>query len=91
MGFEDAEEQENKFPTFIVSWRKQGNSRKTSTSASLTMLKPSTVCITTNCGKFSEMGILDHPTSLQRNLYAGQEVTVITGHGNDWFKIGKAV
>ena len=31
---------------------KQGNSRKTSTSASLTMLKPLTVWITTNCGKF---------------------------------------
>ena len=32
--------------------KKQGNSRKTSTSASLTMLKPLTVWITTNCGKF---------------------------------------
>ena len=38
-----------------------------------------------------EMGILDHPTRLLRNLYAGQEVTVRTRHGNDWFKIGKGI
>ena len=39
-----------------------------------------------------EMGIRDHLTCLLRNLYAGQEVTVRTGHGKtDWFKIGKGV
>ena len=39
-----------------------------------------------------EMGILDHLTCLLRNLYAGQEPTVRTGHGTtDWFKIGKGV
>ena len=39
-----------------------------------------------------EMGIPDHLTCLLRNLYAGQEVTVRTGHGTtDWFKIGKGV
>ena len=39
-----------------------------------------------------EMGILDHLTCLLRNLYAGQEATVRTGHGTtDWFKIGKGV
>ena len=37
---------------FVGPWRKQWNSRKTSTSASLTMLKPLTAWITTNCGKF---------------------------------------
>ena len=38
------------------------------------------------------MGILDHLTCLLRNLYAGQEATVITGHGKtDWFHIGKGV
>ena len=38
------------------------------------------------------MGIPDHLTSLLRNLYAGQEATVRTGHGTtDWFQIGKAV
>ena len=36
-----------------------------------------------------EMGIPDHLTCLLRNLYAGQEATVTTGHGTDWFQIGK--
>ena len=39
-----------------------------------------------------EMGIPDHLTSLLRNLYAGQEATVRTGHGTtDWFQIGKSM
>ena len=39
-----------------------------------------------------EMGISDHLTCLQRNLYSGQEATVRTEHGTmDWFKIGKGV
>ena len=38
------------------------------------------------------MGILDHLTCLLRNLFAGQEATVRTGHGTtDWFQIGKGV
>ena len=38
------------------------------------------------------MGIPDHLTCLLRNLYAGQETTVKTGHGTrDWFKIGKGI
>ena len=38
------------------------------------------------------MGIPDHLTCLLRNLYAGQEATVRTGHGTaDWFQIGKEV
>ena len=38
------------------------------------------------------MGIPDHLTCLPRNLYAGQEATVSTGHGiMDWFQIGKGV
>ena len=38
------------------------------------------------------MGISDHLTCLLRNLYAGQEATVRTGHGTtDWFQIGKEV
>ena len=41
---------------------------------------------------FQEMGIPDHLTCLLKNLYAGQEVTVRTGHGTkDWFQIGKGV
>ena len=39
-----------------------------------------------------EMGMPDHLTCLLRNLYAGQEVSVRTGHGTtDWFQIGKGV
>ena len=38
-----------------------------------------------------EMGIPDHLTCLLRNLYAGQEATVSTGPGTDWFQIGKGV
>ena len=52
LGLEKEEEPEIKLPTFAGSWRKQGNSRKTSTSTSLTMLNPLTVWITTNCIKF---------------------------------------
>ena len=38
------------------------------------------------------MGIPDHLTGLLRNLYAGQEATIRTGHGTtDWFQIGKGV
>ena len=52
LGFKEAEEPEIKLPTFAGPWRKQRTFSKTSTSASLTMLKPFTVRITTNCGKF---------------------------------------
>ena len=39
-----------------------------------------------------EMGIPDHLTCLLKNLYAGQEIRVRTGHGTiDWFQIGKGV
>ena len=49
-----------------------------------------TVWITTNCGKFLEMEISDHLTCLLRNLYAGQEATVKTGHGTtDCLQSGK--
>ena len=52
LDLEKAEEPEIKLPTFFGSWRKQGSSKKTSTFASLTVLKPLTVWITTYCGKF---------------------------------------
>ena len=48
---ESEEELEIKLPTFTGLWRKQGSFRKTSTSVSLTTLKPLTVWIMTNCGK----------------------------------------
>ena len=49
--------------------------------------------ITTNCGKFlKRWEYQNHLTCLLRNLYAGQEATVRTGHGKmDWFEIGKGV
>ena len=52
LDLEKGEEPEIKLPRIIGSWRKQGNFRKISTSASLTMLKPLTVRITTNYRKF---------------------------------------
>ena len=88
------EEPEIKLPTSSGSPKKQGNSKKTSSSASLTMVKPLTVWITTNCGKFLKFlfRMPDHLTCLLTNLYAGQEATIRIGHGTtDWFKIGKGV
>ena len=92
MVLEKAEQPEIKLPTSVGSQKKQENYRKTSTSASLTMLKPLTMWITTNCGKFLKRWEPDHLTYLLRNLYAGQEATVRTGHGTtDWFQIRKGV
>ena len=72
------------------SLEKQESYRKT--SALLTMPKPLTVWTTTNWKILKEMGIPDHVTCLLRNLYAGQEATVRSGHGTpDWFQIGKGV
>ena len=90
---EKAEEPEIKLPTYAGSSEKQESSKKTSTSALLTMPKPLTVWITTNCGKIlKEMEIPDHLTCLLRNLYAGQEATIRTRHGTtDLFQIGKGV
>ena len=71
--------------------RKSESSRKTSTSALLSTPKPLTVWIITNCEKFLKRWEYQ-TTCLLRNLYAGQEATVRTGHGTtDWFQIGKGV
>ena len=60
--------------------------------ALLTIPKPLTVWITINWKILKEMGIPDHLTCLLRNLYAGQETTVRTGHGTtDCFQIRKGV
>ena len=89
---EKAEEPEIKLPTSSGSWKNQESSRKTSISALLTMPKPLTVWITTNCKILKQMGTPDHLTCILRNLYAGQEATVKTGHETtDWFQIGKGV
>ena len=52
LDLEKVEEPEIKLPMSAGLWKKKEHSRKTSTSASLTMLKPLTVWVTTNCGKF---------------------------------------
>ena len=89
---EKAEEPEIKLPTSAGSSKKQESSRKTSISALLTMPKPLTMWITTNWKSLKEMGIPDHLTCLLRNLYAGQDATVRTGHGTTtWFQIGQRV
>ena len=64
---------------------------KQSISALLTMPKPLTVWITRNWKILKEVGIRDHLTCLLRNLHAGQEATVKTGHGRDWFQIRKGI
>ena len=84
---EDAEKPEIKLPKSIWSQRNQENSRKTSVSASLTVLSL-WLCGSQQTGKFLKR----HLTSLLRKLYTGQETTVRTGHGTtEGFKIGKGI
>ena len=93
LDLEKSEKPEIKMSTYAVSQKKQGNSRnKLSASASLTIPKPLTVDHNKQWKILKEMGIPDHVICLLRNLYAGQEATVRTGHGTiDWFQIGKGV
>ena len=89
---EKADEPEIKLPTSTGSSKKQESSRKTSISDLVTMPRPLTMWITTNWKILKEMKIPDHLTYLLRNLYAGQEATIRTGHGTtDLFQIGKGV
>ena len=89
LDLEKAEEPEIKLPTSAGSSKKQESSRKTSIYA----LCPS-LCMDHNklWKILKQMGIPDHLTCFLRNLYAGQEATVRTGHETtDWFQIGKGV
>ena len=89
---EKAEEPEIKLPTSTGSLKKQVSSRKT--SILLYWLPKVFDCVHHNkLWKIpKEMGIPDHLTCLLRKLYAGQQITVRTGHGTtDWFQIGKGV
>ena len=73
-----------------ICWiiKKQESSKKISISDSLIILIPLTVDHSELWKILKEMGIPDHLTCLLRNLYAGQEATVRTGHRTtDWFKI----
>ena len=89
LDLEKADEAEIKLPTSVGSLKKQESSSEASISALLTMPKPLTVWITKKLWNIlKEMGIPDHLACLLRNLYAGQEATVRTGHGTtDWFQI----
>ena len=90
LDLEKAEEPEIKLPTSAESSEKQESSSKASTFAFLAMPKPLTVWITTDWKILKEMGIPVHLTWLLRNLFAGQDATVRTGHGTtDWLQIGK--
>ena len=87
----EEEEPEIKLPISVGSLKKQESSRKTCTSALLTM--PFDFVDHKKLWKIlKEMRIPDHLTCLLSNLYTSQEATVRTGHGTtDWFQIGKGV
>ena len=92
LNLEKAGEPEIKLPTSIGSKKSKGVSEKQ-------LLLLYWLCQTFDCVDHSklwkilkEMGIPDHLTCLLRNLYAGQESTVRTGHGTtDWFQIRKRI
>ena len=87
---EKAEEPEIKLPTSAGSWKKQESSRKTFTFA---IFRPKPLCGSQQTAENSPRdGIPDHLICLQRNLHAGKEATVRSGHGvTDWFQIRKGV
>ena len=92
LDLEKAEKPEIKLPTSVQSLKMQENSPKTSTSALLTTTKAFDFDHNKLWKILKETGIPDHLICLLRNLYAGQEATVRTGHGTtDWFQIGKGV
>ena len=86
-----AEEPEIKLPTSSGSWKKQDNSRKNIYFCFIDYAKAFDCVDHNKLWKIlKEMGIADHLTCLLRNLYAGQEAIVRTGHGTtDWFQIEK--
>ena len=91
-GFRKGRGTRNKIASNPWIIEKARESIKTSTLASLTTLKPLTVWITTNCGKFFKRWEYQTTFPASENLYAGQEATIRTGHGTtDWFQIAKGV
>ena len=93
LDLEKAEEPEIKLPTSIGSSKKQESSRKNLYFCFVDYAKAFDYVDHNKPWKIlKEMGILDDLICLLRNLYAGQEATVRTGHGTtDWFQIGKGV
>ena len=90
---EKAEEPEIKLPTSTGSWKKQESSRKNIYFCFIDYVKAFDCVDHNKLWKIlRDMGIPDDLTCLLRNLYAGQEATVRTGHETtDWFQIGKGV
>ena len=88
---EKAEGPEIKLPTLAGSWKKQESSRKSIYFCLIDYAKAFDCVDDNKLWKIlREMGIPDHLTCLLRNLYAGQEAIVRTGHWTtDWFQIGK--
>ena len=90
---EKAEEPEIKLPTSIGLLKKTRESQKNIYFCFIDYAKAFDCVDHNKLWKIlKEMGTPDHLTCLLRNLYAGQEATVRTGHGTtDWFQIGKGV
>ena len=90
---EKAEEPEIKLPTSAGPWKKQESSRKNLYFCFIDYAKVFDCVDHNKLWKIlKEMGIPDHLTCLLRDLYAGQEATVRSGHGTtNWFQIGKGV
>ena len=90
---EKAEEPEIKLPTSAGSWKKKREFQKNIYFCFIDYAKAFDCVDQNKLWKIlKEIGIPNHPTCLLRNLYAGQEATVRTGHGTtDWFQIGKGV
>ena len=89
-----AEKSEIKLPTSTGSLKKQESSKKKDIYFCFIDYAKSFDCVDHNklWKILKEVGIPDHLTCLLRNLCAGQEATVRTGHGTtDWFQIGKGV
>ena len=87
---ERAEEQEVKLPTSTGSWEKAREFQKNTYFCFIDYAKTFDCVDHNKLWKIlKEMGMPDHLTCLLRNLYAGQEATVRTAHGTDWFQIGK--
>ena len=89
MVFKEAEEAEIKLSPFVRSWRKQENSRKSSTSASLTMLKPSVDLNTLWKILKRDENARSPQLSPEKPVYVGQEATVRTGQRMTYSELGK--
>ena len=93
LDLEKVEELEIKLPTSAGSSKKRESYRKNTYFCFIDYAKAFDCVDHNKLWKIlTEMGISDHLTCLLRNLYAGQEATVSTGHGTtDWFQIRKGV